>query len=166
MNSIVSASITSQIATLTRVARAAVPPLGFGVDLDCVQDCTPYLTEVDPFSTRALGQALIRRITTPRGSVIDDQDYGLDIRSYLNRGVTVSDLNGIGGRIRGEMMKDDRVQNCEVTVTLPSLRTLRVSCEVTPVSPFGNTFDLVFTVSDATLLINTLGETDGSIQLR
>ena len=158
MNDTVESAIDREIALLTRVQDPAVPPLGYGVDLSCVTDCTPMLAEVDPFSFVAVGEALLRRLITVRGSVDDDKDYGLDLRSYLNRGVSESELRKLAGRVEGECRKDDRVVAVEATVAVEGRRTLRVSLVVTPEVAYGQTFNLVFSVTDSQVLIDTLAQ--------
>lgn len=157
MNDTVRSVIDAELAKITvRVQDPPTPPLGYGIDLSCVEDCDDAMSEVDPFSPVAVGQALIRRLITSRGSVLDDLDYGLDLRGYLNRGVTTSDLSSLATRIEGECLKDDRVLDVTATVTITALRSLRVALEVSLEAPSGKSFNLVFAVTDAQVLINTL----------
>jgi hypothetical protein len=80
-------------------------------------DVTATLDEVDPMSLTAVGQAISRRLITPRGNVTDDQNYGYDLRAYCNRGVTLDEIRGIAASVRAEAMKDTRVASatCDVT---------------------------------------------------
>lgn len=87
----------------------------FGSDLSCTDDLDPGAKEVS--GEDALAQALYRRLTTPRGQLIDDPDYGLDIQSFLHRGITAGELRGIEGAIRAEVLKDDRVANFTAKAT-------------------------------------------------
>lgn len=134
--------------------------LGFGTDLSCIDDVTETLEEVDPFSQEAIAQASIRRITTPRGSMIDDPDYGLDIRGYANKGVTLSDLRDLAGLIRAEVTKDDRVDDAQVNVTSSGVaagRRLFVSLVLTPSDPSVSTFTLTLAVTDGAVLLEAMG---------
>ena len=153
MSQIVLDSIAADIAELTRVVPVPTAPLGYGVDLSCVDDLTEDLAEVDPFSPVAIGEALLRRLTTPRGQLPDDPDYGFDIRGYCNRGVPVGELRSLAGQIRSEVTKDDRVEDATVTVTIPSLNSMTVAILVTPADPTLDTFTLTFSVQsgEATL---------------
>ena len=63
----------------------------FGTDIS-----TPDAADLDPYfgtvsGWRALAQAIGRRLITPRGSLIDDEAYGFDVRSRLNGALTPSD---------------------------------------------------------------------------
>jgi hypothetical protein len=151
--------INVQIAALGPATPRAVPTdLGYGVDLDCVTDTTPALTEVRPQSPHAIGQAVLRRLITPRGAVLDAPDYGYDVRGRLNHGTTTDDIRSMESDVRGEAMKDDRVTNADVTVTyVATTRALTVELIITPADPTRDDFNLVFYVTaDAVQLIASI----------
>lgn len=154
MNEIVQAAIAADIASLERVVQVQTGPLGYGVDLSCVGDISDTLDEVDAFSPKAIGEALLRRLTTPRGALQDDPDYGLDIRGMLNRGTTVSDLSALQGRIRMEVTKDDRVSGAAVTVVMPAYDELRIAVRVTPENS-DQSFTLTYTMVDGQLSLES-----------
>lgn len=156
MSQIVFDSIAADLAELTRIVPVPTPPLGYGNDLSCVEDVTEALDEVDPFSPVAIGEALLRRLTTPRGQLPDDPDYGFDIRGYCNRGVPTGELRELAGQIRSEVSKDDRVEDASVTVTVPDLSTMSVRIEVTPADPLLDPFSLTFAVVSGQLLLEAL----------
>lgn len=153
MNATVSDSLAAQLPTLSRVVDAPVGTLAFGVDLSCVTDLDPELREVDPESPSAIVEAVIRRYLTPRGGLLDDPDYGLDVRTHLNRGVTQRDLRAISGALRGEAQKDDRVSAADVTITA-TLRssTAQIEVQITPTDPALSDFDFTFAVDSADAL--------------
>lgn len=64
-----------------------------------------------------LAQSLIRRQTTPRGSVITSPNDCIDIRSYLSKGVTIAQLQALSSTIRSELLRDQRVNAVQVTIT-------------------------------------------------
>ena len=141
-----------------RVAPSA-DQIGYGIDLSCITDVTHTLDEVDPQSNTAIGEAIIRRYITPRGTLPDDQDYGLDLRGYCNRGVTDAELRTLPSAMRMEAMKDDRLEDAGITVTWDSTtRRLRATAVLRPrdsVDPFR----LVFFVSgDGAELIESIGQ--------
>ena len=144
-------NIAGQIAELERVVDAPTGALGYGTDLSCVNDLTPTLDEVDPNSVRAVGEALVRRFTTPRGKLPDALDYGLDIRGYCNRGLTVAQLRELASQMRAEARKDDCVDDATVTVTSAGA-TLNIALRVVPADPTLTTFDLTFAVTSAEVL--------------
>lgn len=86
-----------------------------GRDLACVDDLDAALRETTGVVT--FQHALARRISTPRGAVIDDDDYGIDIRDELKNEVTRASLVRIAGRARNEILKDERAATCSVTPT-------------------------------------------------
>lgn len=118
----------------------------FGVDI-----ATPDAADIDPYFTtvsgwRGLGQALARRLITPRGSLIDDDAYGYDLRSRLNDTFTPADLAQLGAIVRRELEADERVDYATAAVTF-SQGALRVTAAVqTAEGPFR----LVLAVSSVT----------------
>src|ERR1700745_4062562 len=121
-----------------RLVPVPTGPLGYGTDLSCVNDCTPDFAEGDPFPARALGEALIRRLMTRKGQLLDDANYGLGIHLWLNRPATPSDLQSYGDQVVGECEKDDRVApsgtTCKVTYDTATNR-LGFSLRVVPIDP-------------------------------
>lgn len=157
MNPTVQASLDAQLATLTRVQDVPTGKLAFGRDLLCIFDLDPLLGEVDPNDPRAIVQAVIRRYITPRGALIDDPDYGLDIRAHCNRGITQRDLRALAGAMQGEAQKDDRVARAAVSLTADSrARTLVAKVEIIPVDPREQEFTFTFAVDSAEVLRVTI----------
>jgi hypothetical protein len=155
--SIVKDAIAADVATLTRVVDPPVEPFGYGVDLSCVTDLTEALDEVDPNSTIAIAEALIRRLITPRGGLPDDADYGFNLRGHLNRGVTVADLRTLTGQVRSECRKDDRVDDVDVAAvyTLGNAG-LRVTISVAPASIDLDSFSFTFSITDTTAVLEVI----------
>lgn len=157
MSTIVKDSIAAQIATLTAEVDAPTEPFGYGTDLSCVTDLDPDLAEVDPASTTAIAQALLRRLITPRGSLPDDPDYGYDLRGLLNRGVTANDLRSITSQARNECRKDDRVTDVDIDATFTlGASQLDVSITVTPADPATDTFSFTFAITDTDAVLEVI----------
>ena len=123
----------------------------FGTDI-----ATPGLLDIDPyftFSTGAagLGEALGRRLVTPRGSLEGDSAYGYDVRVHLND--DDPSPSAIALEVSAELVKDERVQSATATVTFEgSAGSLRIVADVlTALGPFRLTLD-VSAVSVAVLL--------------
>jgi len=156
--SIVATSISEGLAQLARILDAPVPPFGYGSDISCERDLDPAMAEVDPLSALALAQALVRRLDCPRGALVDDPDYGMDLRAELNRGTTTRDLNAIAARIRSELTKDDRVSSVKVTVSYADLvaREMTVSIVVTPVDATIGGFSMTLAVTSAEVVISSM----------
>jgi hypothetical protein len=139
-------AIDAGIAEIPITDRVAPTSLGYGTDLSCVTDVTPSVDEVDPRSPTAIGEAVLRRLITPRRGVVDDEGYGFDLRGYCNRGVTETDVRSIAARTRAECKKDDRVSDADVTMTYAD-RRLSVSIIITPEDVRRDDFTLTFWVS-------------------
>lgn len=131
--------------------------LGYGTDLSCTDDFAIDFGEVDPRSTRAISEALYRRLTTPRGSLPDDASYGYDVRAQLNRGATPVQIQAIGAAIKGECGKDDRVNDATVTIDYTeATKTSRVQITIDPADIDLASFDLILQVTSAAVLIETI----------
>jgi hypothetical protein len=158
MNATVADAIAKSLAAIEREVPTPSAPFGYGTDVSCTDDLSPTLELVDPRSTRAIAEALLRRLDCPRGALPDDADYGLDLRSYCNRGHTADELRTLADRIRGECEKDDRVERAVVTVTAGvASDTLRVQIAVTPVDVELGGFSLVLAASSAAVLLEEMG---------
>lgn len=106
-----------------------------GYDISCTDDLTELMLEVSEL--RALAEAAFRRITTPRGRVIDAPDYGRDIRSLLSKGMTPASRATSIALFVDEILKDERIERCDIeTRELPDAGlALTISC-VAALGPF------------------------------
>jgi hypothetical protein len=157
MNATYAAAFEAQVAELTRIVDVpASSPLGYGVDLACVEDLTPTMDEVDPYTPRAIGEAQARRLITGRRQLADDPNYGTDVRGMLNQGYTETQLKTLDTEVHNELIKDDRIVDCEVTTTFTNQETLRVAV-ISTRRDLDETFALTFYVTDASVLIEQLG---------
>ncbi len=158
MNETVGTSIDSQTAELVRLVPHPVGELGYGTDLECVSDLSVDVGEVDPYSMQAIGEAAIRRLTTARGMLLDDRDYGIDVRAYCNRGTSFDELREIGGRCALELAKDDRIEAAVVTVLQGALaHSLTISAVITAASPTLSPFTLTFAVTSSAAVLEAIG---------
>jgi hypothetical protein len=157
------------LVTYLNAGELASLPLAWGTDIACYQDADENFSEVDEFSVEAIGQAIIRRLITPRGALLGSSlkgsadkdkaaaDYGLGLVQRLNKATDQRKLRDTQSDAEKECMKDDRVSSviCQAGFTAPT-KTLTVSLRVTPVSPL-QPFDLVFQVNGSEVLITKLG---------
>ena len=79
------------------------------------------LLDLDPTFTvitgpRVVAERVARRLTTPRGGLFYDANYGMDIRDFLNAGVT-NQLSAIQELCNQEALKEETVQASNCTVT-------------------------------------------------
>lgn len=125
----------------------------FGRDLWCLDDLDPGRTVTGAL---LVAQAAYRRITTPRGAVIDAPNYGFDVRALLGKGLTPAQLAAIPGQVRGEILKDERVDSCSITATYTGgpngTLTLSIDGE-TAAGPF----NLVLAVTEVNVEILQIG---------
>ncbi len=120
----------------------------FGTTLSCAFDLDPMGATVS--GLQALSEALIRRITTPRGRLLTDPNYGYDISGELEDDVTTQQVGAIGSNVDQEFLKDQRVFASSTTVTLRADGSLDVASSVqSALGPFG----LVLNVSAVTVSI-------------
>lgn len=85
----------------------------FGSDFSAVDDLDANLSVVS--GRTCLIQALLRRISTPRGALFYAPDYGIDIGAFVN---TTSDPRVIEAAVESEILTDERVNNARATVTV------------------------------------------------
>lgn len=157
MNETFAAVLALENAKLTRQVDTPEEPFGYGAELSCISDLTPDLREVDPFSLEGIAEAVLRRWDTPRGTNLDDLDYGESIAGMLNAPTTFQTLRAKEGRLRAEAEKDDRVEDCVVRLTMTDNGTsMRISATITPVDPDLAAFELIAALVDAKLLLEEI----------
>lgn len=121
----------------------------FGVALDVVTDLP--LRWRFASGNRNLANRLARRLTTPRGYLIDDANYGYDVKQWLGAKMTPADVAQAQDEIRRECEKDEEVVGVSVTVTFArTTGVLTIAIVVTP--PDGSEpFRFVLSVSSLTV---------------
>jgi hypothetical protein len=134
----------------TQASGQAVPlptPSGYGYDLSCVTDLDPMAIEVSGYTV--LAQALVRRISTPRGGLIDDPNYGFDVPGLLKDDMTPAQIAQIGPQIDAEFLKDERVLSSQTTATFLAGSLLTSSVVVGASGPF----KLTLAINELTIAI-------------
>lgn len=157
MSAEVKANIQAELDKLELLVPFPEPSFGHGSDISGDTDLDPTMAEVDPFATLGLAQALVRRLDCPRGQLADDPNYGLGLRQKLNTGVIDADIQSLGGQIRLELTKDDRVDSI-VIVVVPSsdTKTLTIRIQVTPIDFNLGPFELILNASSAAILLEEI----------
>jgi phage baseplate assembly protein W len=106
---------------------------------------------------RNIGNALARRLITPRGGLLYDPSYGTDIRAYMNAGFTPSKLAQLASEIEAEVLKDSRVATAVVAVqTTGSSMTISVRVDLSQ-----GPFELIFRSDGLTLDLLTVNSVGG-----
>ena len=139
------------------VAPTVVIPLAqnqsqYGTDLSCVTDLDPSMAEVS--GTILLAQACARRLLTPRGTLIDDANYGYDLEQFLGADIAPADVSQIQSSIQKELLKDERISDCTAVVTYTQATSVLVV--KVQVSGAAGPFTFVLTVSElaATVVVS------------
>lgn len=157
MNSTVQNAITAGLAELVRIEPTPTAPYGFGRDLSCVTDVTETLAEVLPDSPLGIAQAAARRLTTARGTLPDDPGYGIDVRGFLNRGLTFAELRAAEGQARNELVQDDRILAVElVFVASEDGSALTIAATITPEDPGLATFEMILAVTSSAVILEAI----------
>lgn len=158
MNPAFETAFAETLATVEQSTAQSVASVAYGSDLDCADDLASNCAEVDGASRRAVAQAVIRRFTTPRGALLDDADYGTDVRSYLNAALTNEQLRSIEAQLQGEARKDDRVDDATISVEWNAFTgTLRISAVLLCVDPALESFAVTFDVTaDGAALLESI----------
>lgn len=103
---------------------------------------------------RNLQDALIRRLSTARGSLFYDPDYGLDLRLFVNQEINADVLDQIRASLEQQLELDERVKNIDATVKYDASNfKLNIRIQVTP--NIGQTFILVVSVDKLTVELLT-----------
>lgn len=157
MNPTVAAALAAGKAALIAEVTAPADPFGYGTDLSCTTDITETADEIDPTSVLAIGQALFRRLITPRGTLPDDPDYGTDVRGMLHRGMSQQELLAATGRIKAECEKDDRIESASVAVSPDAIGSdVGVSVWAMPIDDELGAFTLTFAVTDGQAMLEAI----------
>jgi hypothetical protein len=97
-----------------------VPGYPFGTDLNCIMqsdgsiDLDPGMGEVS--GRTLLVQRVMRRVTTPRGSVVDAPNDCVDLRNVLRAGVLASTPTNLQIQLQQELQKEQGVSSPQVGV--------------------------------------------------
>jgi hypothetical protein len=126
-------------------------PANFGTDLYGVFDIDPMGATVS--GRLLLSQALVRRITTPRGRLLDDPNYGYDVAGELSDDVTDADIATIAATMDAEFLKDERIVSSSTTTTFVN----GVLNTTTTLQDGTGPFSLVLAISSVTVSVLQLG---------
>lgn len=157
MSDVVRDAIAAELARLTRVVPSPTGDLGFGSDLSCTTDLDERMVELAGTDRLVLAQATLRRFITPRGSIPDAPNDGLDLMAWVSLGTTSTDIRALAGQMRAEATKDDRIAEASVTVS-PSANgsQLSTSVRVVPADPAIAPFTMVLAVTSAGVLLEEI----------
>lgn len=128
--------------------------VGYGRDLSCLN---ALVTGRMVGGKTLLVQAIVRRLTTPRGTLRGSAEasrYGIDLAGYVGQVGDAVAAAALPAVIESELLKDDRIASVAVAVTYTrdaaGLVTYLVRIDVTPASELED-FALTLAVSDVTV---------------
>lgn len=112
---------------------------------------------------RLLAEACYRRLITPRGALPDDPDYGFPIARALSSEMTVDRVASLGAQIRGELLKDPRLEEVIVVVSVDrtAYPSIAVTVDIDGRGRDGTEFNLVVSAKDLDVSILRIGGTNG-----
>lgn len=88
----------------------------FGTDIDCGPDgLSPTFDLVS--GREALVQAVLRRYQTRRGTLVDDPNYGLDVRAWIGKRLSSTQIFAWQQELASEAAKDERVISARARLT-------------------------------------------------
>ena len=123
--------------------------MGFGSDFSALLDVDRNLTflEGDKGETRALLQAVVRRITMPRGALFYAPGDCIDIRDFVS---DVIDPESAAAQLENEIRKEERVDTVAVRITADG-ETWIVDISIT--ASTGKAYALTLSVTKITVAI-------------
>lgn len=124
-------------------------PLGYGKDVFCTDDVKPNWDTLDGDDPIVVVNAAFRRLITDRGQLLDDPNYGFDVRQAWNQATSDATLEQLETSARSEVLKDDRVEDATVTLTRDPVDRTAVTFDLSlQLFDVDGTFALTFRVSE------------------
>lgn len=114
----------------------------FGVDVGTFPDLSPDFAPLT--GSAVVLQAVARRFLTARGQLVFHDDYGLDLRGYVNEGLSAGSLSAMRSAIEREAERDERVVSASAQLTyLAATQSVQVVLSIqTGVGPFSLVLDV------------------------
>lgn len=132
----------------------------FGRDISCT---TELRTGRFASGVRLVAEAVYRRLTTPRGMLRggeEEANYGLDVTELLGSVRSAADEAALPGRIRAEVLKDERIETVDVQMTKATAANGTISYVIAIEATTGaGPFSLQVAASDVT--VELLGIVEG-----
>lgn len=121
----------------------------FGQDVAVFPDLD--LTFAPLTGPRVVAEALARRLSTPRGTLPFSDNYGLDLRSWLNETIAPGRLGQLRRDLEAECLKDERVDSVASVAVLDAMQgALSIRLAITTAA---GPFSLVLGVTAVTVAV-------------
>lgn len=122
----------------------------FGSDVSTFPDLDPTFTPT--IGPRVVAEAILRRLSTPAGTLEEDPEYGEDILGMLNGEVDSSGIERKRRRVVDEILKDERIEEASVELIAGPTGDLRLRVAFLTA---GGPFSMVVGLAGLTLAILT-----------
>lgn len=119
----------------------------YGTDISTITsdgavDLDPYFRVVS--GTTSVSHAIVKRLTTPYGGLLDEVDYGFDLLGLVNGSTSQRELTAAVAQIEAQCLQDERVADATVDLSVSDgVLTVKVQGDLVD----GGTFRLVLGVS-------------------
>lgn len=131
---------------------SSVAQQNFGTTWGGIQDVTSPALMVT--GNTSIAQMIIKRFTTPRGRLMSDPNFGLDLTQYVSKTMSAAQLSSLAKQCNAEAAKDERVSSASISLVF-TLGTITISGTVTMAA--GNSFAFVGVIGQVGgLLVTTL----------
>ena len=117
----------------------------YGVDISAYPDLSFKRIE----GRTNLLEAILRRFLTPRGGLLYDETYGLDLRQYVQEELTNAIKYELEVLVIAECVKDERVK--DATFTLEQLEAEKFRIHIGLIDDNGTDYRLVLNINAVTV---------------
>jgi phage baseplate assembly protein W len=109
---------------------------------------------------RLLAEAIVRRLITSRGQLLDDPNYGFALVDLLSKSLTPDEEAAIPSRIKNEIAKDRRLEEGSISVTLTPTSDGPIRDYEIEISASGDDgpFELALSIDDLKVSVLSLPE--------
>lgn len=80
----------------------------------------------------AVLHALVKRLVTPYGGLLDEEDYGFDLRGLVNGSSSQREMNAAVAQIEAQCLQDERVSDATVEMSVSGgVCSVKILCTLT-----------------------------------
>lgn len=118
---------------------------------------TMDLSFIEIEGPRVCQETILRKLRCPPGSM-DDEAWGMDLRTYLNSSLRSDDLGALAAAVRTEILKEEYVEDADVSVLLSEDNLMIVDITLTLADLESYTFAFSLGVDGAIQVILDVGD--------
>ena len=102
---------------------------------------------------KLVAESFFRFLRTPKGSLLDDPEWGDAIADRLGSDFSQADADALPGQLEAELGRDDRVDDVQVSVVFSTIGAATRKLTITIDATFsdGSSFSMVLAYQDLTL---------------